>query len=413
MFLLWCLCHPASSSKVNTAAFHLDARIISSATAYLESTYSSFSEKKKCALCFMYASLCVCSKAAELRSRYSSLLNIQDHLQVSVLMHYKELGRPSNTGKLLPMIFPNFSSIAVYGSETSMKSVDYLLENRAIILFPEAGAGELTASSFDQIYGKADLDTEEVAWLDTNSRQRRRRKEDVLVVIDATWREAKTINKWLPRNIPRLRLPSPPPPTETILNTNGYIDQNSSASSSSSSLSACSSPVSVYLTRKRAIIGTEGVSTFSSIEAVAQSLDILHEQSRDALNTHGMSFSSLFTELLKYCVDAVLKQRGSKEAFGSNVVPNLSPSSGYKEECTDSPATPSYAQEHQGPFTPATVKRPEQCPSCGGVVRFKNLGGTLSEGASGVFRRKWRCGGCSSVFTIESLNGSELSDGYL
>ena len=315
----------------------LDKRIMMCASTYLNSTKTSFLNDHKCRTCFLFKPICICSTISAKAA--NSSLNIKfPNLEYKILMHYKEYGRPSNTGKLLPMLSPNHSSVHIYGTDESLHMVNYLMSNNGIVLFTDKLSSELNIDSFSR-----SLDTSDI----------KREKSNVICVIDATWREAKTINKWLPRSIPRYHLPD--------------VGQNSS----------------LFMNRKRALLGSVE-HTFSTIESVSRSLEVLHAGLKPAAD---VSFNKAFNEVLKYSVDAVFRQRGSKSCFGNDIVPDFS-----GDNACD-----------RGPFIKAQVEKPKVCPSCGETngTRFKNRGvhpiGAPGSGTGGSMRR-WKCRACGDEF---------------
>jgi hypothetical protein len=128
-------------------------------------------------------------------------------------------------------------------------------------------------------------------------------------------------------------------------------------------------------------------STFSTIEAIAKSLDTLHHPKT-------LKYESAFVEALKYSVDAVMKQRGRENVFGNVIVPKAS------EESIS-----------QDSYTKPFHERPPRCHICEKNEGFKNLGlvetemGTEKGSSEGtvcsptpMFERRWRCRACEAVF---------------
>ena len=305
----------------------LDRRIVANAAAYLTATTEALAAKSKCPRCFMHASLCVCSETEKVASQHKLDLDSFPRFECRVVMHYKEFGRPSNTGKFLPMLMPDHSSIAIYCTEECHQSIEFMIENNAVVLFPETDSTELNPQTLPVLFPN-------------NS------KVNVLCVLDSTWNEAKTMNKWIPRSIPRAHLAE----------------------------GALMSGESLYRVRKQASLGSDKT-TLSTIEAAGAALDTIQGTSK---------FSVAFTEVLKYSVDAVFKQRGYKQVYGHAIQPNMSNASS-SHDC----------------FTRATVQRPKACPKCKQTSRFKNLGSASLDAemsADGGVCRRWRCKDCGLIF---------------
>lgn len=328
--MLYCLLL-ASSCESSEPMLRLDQRIRTNAASYLSSTRETMVAKGRCSVCFMHASLCVCPVARRISARH--MLDMQfPRFECRVLMHYKELGRPSNSGKFLPMLVPQRTGISVYGTEDCLETVQLMTENNAVLLFPERDSIELNRDTLLRLFPENN-------------------KTNVLCVLDSTWSEAKTMNKWVPRSIPRVHLP------ELSLGENE----------------------GVYCVRKRARLGSEKTA-LSTIEALGRSLDIIHDSSK---------FHDAFLEMLKYSVDAVFKQRGYQQVFGHTIQPNIGKASLYDA------------------FTKAKIQRPKECPVCKQTSRFKNLGSAFvppDDGtAAEISLRRWRCKDCGLVFVSSSI----------
>lgn len=347
--MFWLLVPPSNQIQPQ-----IDPRLASSAETFLKTT-STILGKSKCIRCYMHKCLCVCSVVAKIAAKYA--LNLHPQLEIQVFMHYKEIGRPSNTGKIVRLLHPTHTIEYTYGTPDSLDMIARLIANNGFILFPDKESIPLSLSTFspDIILNESNIPIESIIPVQSkvdSIKASNNSKKNILCIIDATWREAKTMNKWIPSSIPRVHLP-----TSTTLQ--GSVQ---------------GSEDSLYLTRKRAILASN-TSTFSTIEAVSKSFDILHPY-------HNGKHSQLGNEVLRHCVDAVFKQRGVATPYGSDIQPVFS----------DDPDDDSHSNLSGGAYVKPQVDRPSSCPSCSSSTRFKNMG----VHAGGIHR--WMCRECKHVF---------------
>lgn len=131
-----------------------------------------------CSRCYLRREICVCS----------ILPKVQTRTEVLILRHVRETGRPSNTGRLVALAMPN-SRILTCGGEDclGLSSVDEesLRRPGTWLLWPDGISSRLEM-------------------LDIGS-------PDRIVVLDATWRQARQLYSRLPvlQSMPRLALPAP------------------------------------------------------------------------------------------------------------------------------------------------------------------------------------------------------------
>lgn len=125
---------------------------------------------EKCGRCGLPPVLCLCE----------ALVAVESPVRVVVVMHGKEAPRPSNSGRLVPLLLAG-SSVCLRGLEPVG-----VFERPAAVLFPDSAAPELSASE--------GLRT--------------------LFVPDGNWRQARRIARREPafEGLPVRRLPDGPPP---------------------------------------------------------------------------------------------------------------------------------------------------------------------------------------------------------
>ncbi|MEN6331068.1 MAG: tRNA-uridine aminocarboxypropyltransferase [Smithella sp.] len=131
-----------------------------------------------CFRCYMRREICICP----------ILPTVQTQTEVLILRHIQEAERPSNTGRLVALAMPNSQILSCGGGDRlGLSSLDeeLLRSPGTWLLWPDG-----TSSSSDM--------------LDAMPPER-------LVVLDATWRQARRLYSRMPvlRTMPRLALPAP------------------------------------------------------------------------------------------------------------------------------------------------------------------------------------------------------------
>lgn len=163
-------------------------------------------ERGACEKCFLIKRNCIC---AAVRSAFPVVNGaVRAHSlksRLEVLMHFKEWGRASNTGKLAPLALPNSSQVSIFGSETQQRNlVERLLCTRSAILYPCSTA--IPISEFlkqQQQHYRLNDDSDGGEGGDSGGRS-----EISICVLDATWCQSKAMNKSLPAHIPRVHISS-------------------------------------------------------------------------------------------------------------------------------------------------------------------------------------------------------------
>lgn len=141
-------------------------------------------QNSHCPRCYMRREICICP----------ILPTVQTQTEFLILRHVREAGRPSNTGRLVTLAMPNSRIITcgggnLTGLSSMLSSIDKNLLNRpgTWLLWPDGT--------------NAPADLSDIA------------PPDRVVVLDATWRQARRLYKRLPvlHAMPRLHLPAPRP----------------------------------------------------------------------------------------------------------------------------------------------------------------------------------------------------------
>ena len=231
--------------------YMVDERMKAVSDHTIKNTKARFIEKDRCVVCWMHNSLCICEKARNLAISCPPIT-----INIALLMHYKEFGRASNTGKLLQLIAPNKSTMTIFGSDDETILHNYLLNNPSLLLYP--GANSTPASEFKE-------------YCQTNS------NNVTLCVMDSTWNLSKAMERAIPQEIPRVN-----------------IDHEVSGPS-------------LFISRKQSTTASK----VSTIEAIYLALSGLGEDPA-ALEP--------FIPALKLAVDAVQKQRGRPNVYGNDVM---------------------------------------------------------------------------------------------
>ncbi len=231
------------------------------------------SDCHRCPNCFLSLMYCVCGN---IRSIYSSSLitldatrdhqhNINRNINYHIYMHFKEWGRASNTGKILPICIPDKASIEIYGIQQDFEKLSLILQSKpSLILYPTADARPIS---------------EYKNWLDEHN-------GDVhICVIDSTWIQSHAMEKSLPSNVPRVKI------DEMIFGPSKFLNRKQS-------------------------INKSKVSTIESVIMALRALGLSEEE----LSPLEKSF--------EYSVDAMLRQGGKKPAFGNLIHPVTKTDSG-------------------------------------------------------------------------------------
>jgi len=187
---------------------------------------------------------------------------------IDVFMHYKEWGRASNTGKLLPIGLPDRSKIYLYGRRPDYELlVGKLTTTPSVILYP--GDSSTSITDFRSLYNSRNNDFN-------------------ICVIDSTWSQSQAMDRCLPAQIPRV-------------NINDFID----------------SP-SLFLNRRQVLaddnLTNVGIK-ISTIEALALALKALDADDQ---------LIDVMYQALKLSVDATFAQNGKRTIYGHNFFNQIS-----------------------------------------------------------------------------------------
>jgi DTW domain-containing protein YfiP len=245
-----------------------------------------------------------------------------------VFMHNKEWGRGSNTGKLLTVGLPQQSNMYIFGDKDSQTKLSQHLSDQPSLILYPSKSSEPISNYVD--------------WYNQHSTVN-------LCVLDSTWSQSLAMDRALPSHIPRVR-----------------VDDFVSGSSQ-------------FLNRKQSDVPGR----VSTLEAVAIALQALGEPE---------AVIKPLYDALHISVDAMLRIRGHKTAYGNNFVGQIA---------TAGTGTAG-ADGVRGPFSERIVARPERCPQCSAskeTTIFRNLGVRKPPppAAPEVFR-VWQCLDCNHIF---------------
>jgi DTW domain-containing protein YfiP len=199
--------------------------------------------------------LCICDRVESLFKGTTDA-----NFNLFLYQHFKEFGRPSNTGKLLQIGLKNNTQMKIFGNmgdEHDM--ISNLSSTASFILSP--GENSVPISRFQDRYRQVNGNV-------------------TIVLVDSTWSQTAAMLKILPQSIPRV-----------------HIDQLSIKEPSQ------------FLSRKQT-----SETKISTIEALALAIQ--------ALDPNSSVVPSLF-EALRLSVDALNKQNGMVASYGNSIIPNV------------------------------------------------------------------------------------------
>lgn len=239
-------------------------RFFEAAEFSLNKKNDGFTYKSICKKCFLSSTLCICN---QVKSIFSDLpQNKLPKASVDIYMHYKEWGRASNTGKLLPIGLPDNSATYIYGRKNDQDElIKKLTSNPSIILYP--GENSQSICNYQELYDTSD--------------------NIHICVIDSTWSQSYAMINSLPKSIPRVHINAFVTSPSQFLNRRQVINDNNQTSVSNK---------------------------VSTIEALALGLKSLHEN-EDLIKSIYQS--------LQLSVDAVLRQGGKEVAYGNNFITQI------------------------------------------------------------------------------------------
>ena len=222
-----------------------------------------FKDTDKCDKCYLVVSLCICEKVMRIFKDVNDVADdggaIDSNLQVYLYQHFKEFGRPSNTGKLVKIGLPNNTHLKFFGNiDDEHDLISKLSSTTSFILSP--GENSTPISQFQDLYRQANGKVN-------------------ICLIDSTWGQAAAMLKTLPLSIPRV-----------------HIDELSIMEPSQ------------FLSRKQT-----SETKISTIEALALALQALDSKNSIVLSLY---------EALRLSVDSLNKQNGKGSSYGNSIVPN-------------------------------------------------------------------------------------------
>lgn len=239
----------------------------------IEKKRSSLVTKNKCISCYLSTTMCICSQVKEFFSTIPS--SSHPKASIDVFMHYKEWGRASNTGKLLPIGIPDHSKIYMYGRKPDYELlVNKLTSTPSVILYPSDSSISIT--DFQSLYHN------------NNSNNYNHNNDFNICVIDSTWSQSQAMDRCLPLHIPRV-------------NINNFIN----------------SP-SLFLNRRQVLADDNPSNVgmkISTVEALALALK--------ALDVDRRLVDGLY-QALKLSVDATFRQNGRQTIYGHNFIDQIS-----------------------------------------------------------------------------------------
>ena len=208
----------------------------------LDAKRSDMESSSRCEICFMTLPFCICGR---IQAIDCSGVEIPD---IICYTHYKEFSKTSNTGKLVPKLFPRASQIVYFRGEED-DICETCSDIETLVVYPSKDSIPLH---------------EYLALRNGLSVDKRHR----LVLLDSTWSQSKSLN----RNL-----------------NNGYIRVNLNAQ-------ALSAGPSLFLNRRQ--VSLNRTSTLETLILTLQEMGVTKQ------------VTDLMYEALKISVTSVLKQNG-------------------------------------------------------------------------------------------------------
>ncbi|KAH8738698.1 hypothetical protein FG386_000489 [Cryptosporidium ryanae] len=168
----------------------------------------------KCKSCFLVRDqYCICSDLLDL-SKKANKIEVFPKIRFLILINDRELFKSSNTGKLIKMLIPD-SELLIHGITKDNERLCELISsnsgkyNKTVILFPDNKSSVNLYDCLDNFYSKHIENIGKNFGVDAvgNSKNRHEYYCNLhlnVILIDGTWSQAKSINKFLPKSIPRV-----------------------------------------------------------------------------------------------------------------------------------------------------------------------------------------------------------------
>lgn len=297
----------------------------------IEYAKKDHSDRSLCSHCFLTKQFCLCDYVNQLYVPIRQLPSSSFPVKVHLLMHYKEWGRASNTGKLLTIGLPNCASIKIYGIvEDEERLIEELTTNPSIILYPTKQSQSITnfLPTFQAIQAEhASMEREKKVGESTD------KPCFHICVIDSTWGQSKAMERSLPDHLPRVHI-------------SDFVSQPSK-----------------FLNRKQ----SQNKSKISTIESVVMAFQALQISSE---------ITDLCHKSLEYSVDSLFRQNGKVPAYGNSIQPKF-----YEDDDVSSQVSANSTEQPRLRYFKPKVVKPEKCLHCGSkitevskAVNFKNCG---------------------------------------
>uniref|UniRef100_A0A6B2LBG9 tRNA-uridine aminocarboxypropyltransferase n=1 Tax=Arcella intermedia TaxID=1963864 RepID=A0A6B2LBG9_9EUKA len=145
---------------------------------------------KFCPDCWLLKDFCSCFLGKE------SKIQITNH--VWIYMHYREYGRSTNTGLTMYQILGEHASLVMYGNlEEEKKMIDTInsQQQNTFVLFPSSDS--ITFEEYKNQRNSA---------IDPEKQKEEQNTSYNIIILDATWKQAKAMLRHLPTGITRIKL---------------------------------------------------------------------------------------------------------------------------------------------------------------------------------------------------------------
>lgn len=165
-FLFCCVCAKAEIRSLRAFQSSRSYQMVlysSTPESFVSSEQNNLNRgKHTCPQCFMLKILCICERVKAIQTA-----SISDKVsEVLLITHHKELGRASNSGKLLTMMHPHKCKVHIYQPRNLPEQYDFppstqqsLVSNdqTTLLLYPETSGGRNSiASPYPTLQDKRD-----------------------------------------------------------------------------------------------------------------------------------------------------------------------------------------------------------------------------------------------------------------
>lgn len=319
-----------------------------------------FEAEGRCLQCFIFKAFCVCEPVRKIFQPITSKesTSLLSRINFDVLMHFKEWGRSSNTGKLLQVgLGSERCSTYIFGNtadETALIST--LRSQPSLIIYPSSDS--LPISHYKDMLLNAVEGPKPLH----------------LCVVDSTWSQSSAMNRSLPDDIPRACID-----LEYITGPSRFLNRKQSIHKHK-----VSTIEAVTLALFALLDAAKGINQTTENPPAASASTAETKDTNDDDDLLPLELQP-FRSALEYGVDAVRRQGGLPPAFGNHIRPHFVSNPAGSETANLTEAGSEVAIGHYGPVTRPLLEKPDVCLHCGArrcadsSVSFKNMGNRLRD----------------------------------